>query len=178
VRRPAFLSADRLDHNDHDDWTVVAVTSTAATVVVCLAFWLVGGLNWLFFAFAAMTGALLLGTLYTLSGRSMEAAQDTRERVLERHYVGVAWYASMLRNATVRGGYERGMRGELTRLAAVRLAERRDVNLYRDPEAARRVIGPELWPLVDPRVTVRPGDDPPIVPMRAVVALVDLLEQL
>ena len=110
-----------------------------------------------------------------------------RERVLERHYTGVAWYGSMLRTTQEQGGYERGLRRELTRLAAARVAERHGVNLYRDPQAASRLIGPDLLPLVDPAAG---GDKPPgqsaqqpaartvQVPIRAVAELIDRLERM
>jgi len=120
-----------------------------------------------------------------VSGRTIGMNADVRERVLERHYIGVAWYASMLRNTRERGGYERGLRRELTRLAAARVAERHGVNLYRDPESAARVIGTDLWPLVDPAAltgaaapTDRPGARPPEVPIRAVAELIERLERM
>jgi hypothetical protein len=116
-----------------------------------------------------------------VSGRTLGTNGDVRERVLERHYIGVAWYGSMLRNTRERGGYERGLRRELTRLTAARLAQRHGVNLYRDPAAAARVIGPDLWPLVDPRMTsgsVRPDARPAEVPIRAVAELIERLERM
>jgi hypothetical protein len=115
---------------------------------------------------------------YTLSGRTLGTPTEVRERVLERHFVGVAWYSSMLRTSQERGGYERGLRTELTRLCAARLAERRGVNLYQDPAIARELVGPDLWPLVDPALHPRPGHKAPAVAMRSVAELIERLEQM
>jgi hypothetical protein len=131
-------------------WIAIGVALTAMTAVVGVSTELVLGLRWLGPALAACVTAIALGAWYTLSGRTLGMDTEVRERVLERHYIGVAWYASMLRNTQEQGGYERGLRRELTRLAAARVAERHGVNLYRDPQAARQLIGPDLWPLVDP----------------------------
>ncbi|MEY9935355.1 putative membrane protein YgcG [Catenulispora sp. GP43] len=135
-------------------WFAIGGALAAMTAVVGLSSWLVLGTRWLGLALGVCVAAVALAAWYTVSGRTLGMDSDVRERVLERHYIGVAWYASMLRNTRERGGYERGLRRELTRLAAARLAERHGVNLYRDPQAAARVIGADLWPLVDPS-TVR-----------------------
>jgi hypothetical protein len=159
-------------------WTAIAAATAASTAVVCLCFWLVGGTGWVGFAAAISAAGILAAAWYVLSGRSLDSALEIRERLVERHYVGVAWYASMLRTTASKGGYERGLRAEMTRLAGARLAERHGVNLYQDPATARDLIGHDLWPLVDPRGRPQPGSAPALVPMRAVVALVERLEQL
>ena len=42
------------------------------------------------------------------------------------------------------------LRPQLQRLFAARLAERHGVALRRDPQRARALVGPELWPWIDP----------------------------
>lgn len=168
-------------------WIAIGVALAAMTAVVAVSSWLVLGGRWMGLALGVCVAAIALAAWYTVSGRTIGTNGDVRERVLERHYIGVAWYASMLRNTRERGGYERGLRRELTRLAAARVAERHGVNLYRDPQTAARVIGTDLWPLVDPAMTAKaagpgeagkPGARPPEIPMRAVAELIERLERM
>jgi hypothetical protein len=158
-------------------WIAIAVALTAMTIVVCGSAWLVLGTRWLGLALGGCVAAIALAAWYTVSGRTLAMNGDVRERVLERHYIGVAWYGSMLRNTRERGGYERGLRRELTRLAAARLAQQHNVNLYRNPQAAAQLIGPDLWPLVDPALAAGSGQ-PADVPIRAVAELIERLEHL
>lgn len=164
-------------------WIAIGVALGAMTAVVGLSSYLVLGTRWLGLALGACVAAIALSAWYTVSGRTLGMDGDVRERVLERHYIGVAWYASMLRNTRERGGYERGLRRELTRLAAARMAERHGVNLYRNPQAAAQLIGTDLWPLVDPAAlkaagTAEPGGRQPEVPIRAVSELIERLERM
>ncbi|NUR30172.1 MAG: hypothetical protein HOV83_30700, partial [Catenulispora sp.] len=135
---------------DDSRWIAIGLALAAMTAVVGAAAWLVLGGQWLGPVLGGCVAAIALAAFYTVAGRTAGVDGEVRERVLERHYIGVAWYASMLRTAREAGGYERGLRRELTRLAAARLAERHGVNLYRDPRTAAALIGPDLWPLVDP----------------------------
>jgi hypothetical protein len=166
-------------------WIAIGLALAAMIAVVGGATWLVLGVQWLGPALGGCVAAIALGAFYTVAGRTVGMDGDVRERVLERHYIGVAWYASMLRTTREPGGYERGLRRELTRLAAARLAERHGVNLYRDPRTAAALIGPDLWPLVEPgRLTNdRAGGHPAggkreAVPLRAVAELIDRLERM
>ena len=165
-------------------WIAIGVALAAMTAITAASSWVVLGPRWMGLALGASVAAIALAAWYTVSGRTIGMNGDVRERVLERHYIGVAWYASMLRTTRERGGYERGLRRELTRLAAARVAERHGVNLYRDPQTAAQVIGTDLWPLVDPAAartastTGRPGGRPPEIPVRAVAELIERLERM
>ena len=82
--------------------------------------------------------------------------------------------------------YESGLRGQLERLLASRLAERHGISLYEDPAAARRVFGggspghDSLWPWIDPARPHPP--DPPAyqlgIPYGTLARLLDRLEHL
>lgn len=159
-------------------WAAVVAAQAAMTVLVGTATYLALGAKWLGAGLGLCLGGIAVAAWYTVSGRTLGTPPEVRERVLERHFVGVAWYASMLRTSQERGGYERGLRVELTRLCAARLAERRGVNLYLDPAMARELVGPDLWPLVDPAVHPRPGHKAPAVAMRSVAELIERLEQM
>jgi hypothetical protein len=67
------------------------------------------------------------------------------------------------------------LRPQVQRLFAARLAERHGVDLYRTPERAKALVGPGLWPWIDPerRPTHRPDD-----PEQVLRALLDRLEAL
>ncbi|HVV24399.1 MAG TPA: hypothetical protein VHF06_33505 [Pseudonocardiaceae bacterium] len=64
-----------------------------------------------------------------------------------------------------------GRRSLLTRLCAAVLADRRGIDLHRDPEAARRVLGESAWALIDPQHDTPTGTE-------EIASLVDRLEQL
>lgn len=66
------------------------------------------------------------------------------------------------------------LRPQLQRLFAARLAERHGVLLHHRPDRARAIVGPELWPWIDPEV--RPPE--PAVPEHVLRALLDRLETL
>ncbi|MEW2516875.1 hypothetical protein [Actinacidiphila alni] len=66
------------------------------------------------------------------------------------------------------------LRPQLQRLFAARLAERHGVLLHHRPDRAGAIVGPELWPWIDPRGT------PPqsAIPEPVLRALLDRLETL
>lgn len=66
------------------------------------------------------------------------------------------------------------LRPQLQRLFAARLAERHGVRLYQTPDRAAAIVGPELWPWIDPE------SNPPqsAVPPQVLAALLDRLETL
>ena len=182
---------DGLSGAERRRWIAIGIALLAMTVVVGATAELVLGTPWLGPALGACVAAIAIGAWYSVSGRTLGMDNEVRERVLERHYIGVAWYGSMLRNTRERGGYERGLRRELTRLAAARVAEKHGVNLYRNPQAAAQLIGTDLWPLVDPAAitsttaatTAAAGAKPPNgrpaeIPIRAVAELIERLERM
>jgi hypothetical protein len=66
------------------------------------------------------------------------------------------------------------MRPQLQRLFAARLAEVHGVELFRDPVRAAALVGPDLWPWLDPAAAPpRPVLDEPTLR-----ALLDRLEAL
>jgi hypothetical protein len=74
--------------------------------------------------------------------------------------------------------YDHGIRRLFGRLAESALAERHRVDLTRDPERARHLVGDDIWPLIDPSRppsfdSKAPGPDLPTL-----TRIVDRLEQL
>lgn len=74
--------------------------------------------------------------------------------------------------------YDLVTRPLLARLAAARLADRRRVDLWSEPEAARAVLGADVWPWVDPAKEPSRDSQPPGVPVETLTRIVDRLESL
>lgn len=74
--------------------------------------------------------------------------------------------------------YDMVTRPLLVRLMASRLSERHGIDLHRDPEQARAVVGDELWWWLDPRRPVEGSSQPPGVDVRTLTRLVERLESL
>lgn len=70
--------------------------------------------------------------------------------------------------------YNATLRPQLQRLFAARLAERHGVLLRQRPDRARAIVGPELWPWIDPAKS----PPQPAVPEDVLRALIDRLETL
>ena len=123
----------------------------AAMLCSEVALALVGGLP------GAATGAAVLVVAGILAVRYVHGAQamdsDYRRKV---HLVGSReptlryWDAAIEDALDSMSGYELHLRPLLQRLYAVRLAERHGVSLDTQPRQAAAIIGPELWPWIDP----------------------------
>lgn len=74
--------------------------------------------------------------------------------------------------------YDVVTRPVLQRLAAGRLAERHGVDLVTDPERAAALLGPEVWPLVDPSRPARDVSAPPGIDLATVHRVVERVESL
>ncbi|MEE4543781.1 hypothetical protein V2S66_17620 [Streptomyces sp. V4-01] len=66
------------------------------------------------------------------------------------------------------------MRPQLQRLFAARLAEVHGVELHRDPRRAAALVGPDLWPWIDPQA----GPPQPVLTEQVLRTLLDRLETL
>ncbi|MFC1400285.1 MULTISPECIES: hypothetical protein [Streptacidiphilus] len=140
----------------------------AAALCSEVALALVGGLP------GAATGAAVLAVAGILAVRYVHGAQamdsDYRRKV---HLVGSReptlryWDAAIEDALDSMSGYELHLRPLLQRLYAVRLAERHGVSLDTQPRQAAAIIGPELWPWIDPtrpRTGRHPLDVGPLAP--------------
>jgi hypothetical protein len=74
--------------------------------------------------------------------------------------------------------YDVVTRPVLQRLAAGRLAERHGLDLVRDHERARALLGEDVWPLVDPHRPARDVSAPPGVDLASVQRVVERVEAL
>ncbi|MFJ8162561.1 hypothetical protein ACIRBY_16785 [Streptomyces sp. NPDC096136] len=152
---------------------VLAAVAVAAVVLLALT----DG------AAAAATGAALFTSVALVLGRYAAggAAQDSGYRKPVRLLDGRAPALGRWRRRVADTLGDDGeehlrtvMRPQLQRLFAARLAERHGVEVHRDPERARALVGAELWPWIDP------GAPPPrpTLPEPVLRSLLDRLEAL
>jgi hypothetical protein len=74
--------------------------------------------------------------------------------------------------------YDMVTRPLLVRLMASRLSERHGIDLHRDREQARAIVGEDLWWWLDPTRPVEGSSQPPGVDARTLTRLVERLETL
>ncbi|HET9172852.1 MAG TPA: hypothetical protein VFN97_25725 [Actinospica sp.] len=163
----------------------------AAALGVLAALALVGG--WL----AAGLGLVLLAALgaalagYVAGAEVMDGRFRRPLRLVRQRNLSMLGWTSLVASArSSTGNFQHTVKPELERLYAVRLAEKYGVSLHTEPERAAALVGPELWPWIDPR---RPPASPPAkgphqaldrrsaappMPEAVLIALVDRLELL
>ena len=137
---------------------------------------------------AAVTAVIALLLLRGIIPRS--AAQTLRQTKDKQRARSISGYAQrrfiVATSLTSRGLYESDLRPVLEHILAARLADSHGVNLYTDPEAARRAFcrtraDESLWPWIDPgqitnadeRSRLRGG-----IPRQTLGRLITRLEQL
>ncbi|MFF7456669.1 hypothetical protein [Kitasatospora sp. NPDC008115] len=148
----------------------LSVTAVLAEVV----FGLVGGLPAVAAGAALIAVAALIAGRYVAGGGVLDIGLRRRPRLLDAHEPGLADWRWTVRQALVPDGDAQPLRGRLQRLYAARLAEAHHLSLTADRERAAELVGPGLWPWIDPA-----GDLPaPSVPPDVLHALVDRLESL
>jgi len=136
--------------------------------------------------FLLFLGALVLVLLVAATARALpRGSRSTLEQALRRPSRAPARPAALLTlerrvllaTETALEVHYR-LRPVLREIAAYRLSAHRGIELDRDPEAARMVLGPEAWELVRPgrpHPTDRLGRGRPLAELRAVV---DALETI
>lgn len=165
----------------------------AAAIGIEVGLGLVGG--WL----AAGVGlgfltALGVGLASYVSGAEVMDGQFRRplRLVRQRNLSMLGWTTLVAAARSSTANFQHTVKPELERLYAVRLAEKHGISLHSEPERAAALIGPELWPWIDPRRPAAPPNPkgprqaldrrsaaPPPPPTDAVLhALVDRLEKL
>jgi hypothetical protein len=162
--------------------TAVLVTVTAAAGYV-MAGW--AGLSVVAVAMAAIAMGVLRALLPQLTP---DEAKKAREKPTAKALSGYSHRRFVVKTAIASQGFYHGeLRPVLEHLLAARLAERHDVHLYQDPEAARRVLcrnprDADLWPWIDPatrpKTSVRDAAEQRGIPRRTLARLIDRLEKL
>ncbi len=106
------------------------------------------------------------------TGRAVRGTAEPEQASYRRVYNEVS------RGQHSRWEYDHGLRSRLQKVLAVRLVERQGIDLDRQPERARDLIGADLWPLVDPNNPTTTDRDETGVPAADLTTLVRRLEQL
>lgn len=138
---------------------VLRLAVLAVGVEACLA--LVGGVagagvGAVFLAAAGIWTAHYVGSADVLDNDYRKSAALARAREPSL----LNWAGAIEAAGESVTGYEQVLRPQLERLYAVRLAERHGVSLYHEPERAAALIGPQVWPLIDPRRPARTEQSP------------------
>lgn len=129
-----------------------------------------------------------------VSGAEVMDGQYRRElrMVRQRSLNMLGWSTLVAAARSSSGNFEHAVKPEIQRLYAVRLAERYGVSMHTEPERAAELVGPQLWPWIDPRrapaqpaarpayqaLDRRSAAEPQPPPDSILAALVDRLEQL
>lgn len=173
--------------------SVLIAGVAAGFVLIEAALWLTAG--WITAAaglpFLAAAGIALA---WYVSGAEVMDGQYRRELrlVRQRSLNMLGWSALVAAARSSSGNFEHAVKPEIQRLYAVRLAERYGVSLHTEPERAAEIVGPQLWPWIDPRrapaqpaarpphqaLDRRSAAEPQPPPASVLAALVDRLEQL
>ncbi|MFE1789772.1 hypothetical protein ACFW7J_15520 [Streptomyces sp. NPDC059525] len=131
----------------------------------------------------AATGAALLTTValalgrYAAGGAAQDAGLRRPTRVLSGRAPALGRWRRTVADALGDDGEEHlrtVMRPQLQRLFAARLAERHGVEMYRNPDRARALVGNTLWPWIDPGAPA----PQPTLPEPVLRSLLDRLESL
>lgn len=113
-------------------------------------------------AFIAAGGLWLIG--YVAGAEVMDSSHRKPLRLVRQRTLSMLGWSSLVATArTSSASFDHAVKPELQRLYAVRLAEKHGVSLHGDPERAAAIVGPELWPWIDPR---RPPLQPSVKPPR------------
>jgi hypothetical protein len=161
-----------------------AVGIEAALVLV--GGWLAAGVGLALLAVLAIGLAGYVAGAEVMDGRFRRPLRLVRQRNLSM----LGWTSLVAAARSSTGNFQHAVKPEIERLYAVRLADKYGISLHAEPERAAEVIGPELWPWIDPR---RPPTTPSAksprqaldrrsaaspLPESVLGALVDRLEQL
>jgi hypothetical protein len=165
----------------------------AGAVGIEIALALVGGWEAAAAGLPVLVAAAIWLGCYVGGAEVMDGEYRKQLRMVRKRNLSMLGWSSLVSAArSSSGNFDHAVKPELERLYAVRLAEKYGVSLHRDPERAAALIGPELWPWIDPRRTPAPppakapyqaldrrSAAPPAPPPDSVLrALVDRLEQL
>ncbi|WP_052433880.1 hypothetical protein [Streptacidiphilus melanogenes] len=130
----------------------LALLTLAGFGIVCLgALWAVGGAEGLSVGAVALVAAGVWAARWVAGAGVMDSGFRRRSRLVgTREPTLRYWDAALSDAARTPEGYALHLYPLLLRLYEVRLAERHGVSLRMQPEQAAAILGPQLWPWLDP----------------------------
>ena len=140
----------------------------------------------------AATAVAMVVLRVLLPQATPDRARKVREKAQARPLSGYSHRRFIVQSASSSlGFYHAELRPVLEHLLAARLSERHGINLYQDPDAARRLLcrhprDADLWAWIDPdpktarpaTTTVPDHPDRRGIPRRTLARLIDRLEKL
>ncbi|WP_157436595.1 hypothetical protein [Actinospica robiniae] len=187
-------SADGYEQPDQMPASRTLILGAAGfAVIVEIALVLVGGGAAAAVGLAALAAIVIAVFCYVAGAEILDGQYRKPLRMVRRRNLSMLGWTALVSSARASAtGFAHGARPEIQRLYAVRLAERHGISLLTEPEKAAALIGPELWPWIDPS---RPAPLPAAAraphqsldrrsnagappPDAVLIALVDRLEQL
>lgn len=152
---------------------VLAVVVLGAAVLV----WAADGPAAAAAAVAVGTAGGLVVLRYAAGGGALDSGYRKPVRLLGSRAPALgAWRRVVSQTLADQDGlhFRTEMRPQLQRLFAARLAQRHGVSMYRSPQQACALVGPGLWPWIDPGA----APPQPVLPEPVLRALLDRLEAL
>jgi hypothetical protein len=163
------------------------IIAAIVIVVAALAGAAVSGWPGVVVVAAAATVLALIGARGTIPRSSAQASRRAKAKPHARSISGYGQRRFIVATSlTSRGLYESDLRPDLEHILAARLADGHGVNLYTEPEAARKAFcrtraDESLWPWIDPAQALDTDDrhrQRQGVPRRTLARLITRLEQL
>jgi hypothetical protein len=185
--RPAAGAAPEDSRGRWRDAVPELIIAAIAVVVAALAGAAVSGWPGVAVVAAAATVLALIAARGTVPRSSAQTSRRAKVKPQARSISGYGQRRFVVATSlTSRGLYEADLRPDLEHILAARLAERHGVNLYTEPEAARKAFcrtraDESLWPWIDPAQALNTDDrhrQRQGVPRRTLARLITRLEQL
>jgi hypothetical protein len=126
--------------------TVLVPVAVVAEVLLALA----GGLPLLGLGTVVIAATALLTARYVAGAASQDSSYRRQARLMPTRAPGLGEWYWTVRNGLDTDAYPTSLRPQLQRLYAARLSERHGVSLYAEPARAAALLGPEVWPWLDP----------------------------
>ena len=160
----------------------IAVAAAAAAAAGLVAAYAVAGPEGLAAVGTVLAAAAVLAARVTITPA---AAQRSARRHVATSAVRAADFPAYQKIEYALGWagasqrhYDRITRPMLSRLLGVALQERHRLDITQQPEEARRLVGADLWPLIDPSAPPSDDSDVPGPDKAALSRVIDRLEQL
>lgn len=160
------------------------IIAAVTFVVAALAGYLLAGAAGLATVATVAAAVSLVVLRGLLPQGTPDAARAAAEKLLTHTISGYSHRRHAVTTASASVGfYETELRPALEHILAARLAERHDINLYAEPEAARRLLcrargDADLWYWLDKQTAGERAAGDRGIPPRVLARLIDRLEQI